>query len=67
MKKSSHKYNINRLRPRHAHKYAKYKMFQRMMMLICIKQHLSNTSNSNHENKLRNTEANLKKALLMRE
>ena len=41
MKLDSRKYNINRPRPRHGHKYSKY-MKHLSMMLICIKQHLSN-------------------------
>ena len=32
----------NRPSSRHGHEYSKYKAFLRMMMLICIKQHLSN-------------------------
>ena len=39
--KRSHRYDINRARPRHKHKYTKYKMYL-SMMVICIKQHLSN-------------------------
>ena len=27
MKSRSHRYDINRLRPRHGHKYTKYKMY----------------------------------------
>ena len=42
MKNRSHRYDINRHRPRHEHKYAKYKMYLSMMMVICIKQHQSN-------------------------
>ena len=38
MKNTSHIYYINTPRPRHGHKYTKYKI----MMVICIKQHLSN-------------------------
>ena len=41
--KRSHRYNINRPRFRHGHKYSKYKKFFSMMMLVCIKQPLSNT------------------------
>ena len=41
MKLDSRKYNINRPRSRHGHKYSKY-MKRLSMMLICIKQHLSN-------------------------
>ena len=39
---SSDRYNINRSKPTHGHKYTKYKMFFILMMVICIKQHLSN-------------------------
>ena len=38
----SHRYDSNRLRPRHGHRYTKYKMWLSMMMLLCIKQHLNN-------------------------
>ena len=33
---------INKPRPRHGHKYTKYKSCLSTMMAICIKQHLSN-------------------------
>ena len=39
----------NRPRPRHGHRYSKYKKCLTMMMLICIKQHLSNISSLIHE------------------
>ena len=42
MKNISHRYNINRPWSRHGHKYSKYKKCISMMMLICIKQNLSN-------------------------
>ena len=42
MKSRSQIYDINRLRPRHGHKYTEYKMYLSIMMFICIKQHLSN-------------------------
>ena len=45
-KNRSQRYYINRPRSRRGHKFSKYKT---MMMLICIKQHLSNTWNSVHE------------------
>ena len=48
MKNISHRYNINRPRSRNEHKYSKYKTCLTMMMLICIKQHLSNIWNSIH-------------------
>ena len=42
MKNRSHRYDINRPRLRHGHKYAKYKMFHSIVIVICIKQHPSN-------------------------
>ena len=42
MKIGSHRYDINRPRSRHGHKYTKYKMCLSIMMDICIKQQLSN-------------------------
>ena len=41
VKNRSHRYNINRPRPRHGLKYTKYKMCLNIIMVICIKQHLS--------------------------
>ena len=46
MKNRSYKYDINWPRFRHGHKYSKHKQRLSMMMLICIKQHLSNIWNS---------------------
>ena len=48
-KYKSYTYDINRLKSRHGHKYSKYKTCLSMIMLICIKQHLSNIRNSIHE------------------
>ena len=42
MKNRSQRYNINRPRPRHGPKYTKYKMRLSLMIVVCIKQHLSN-------------------------
>ena len=42
MKNRSKRYDINRPRRRHGHKYTKYKIYLDIMMVICIKQHLSN-------------------------
>ena len=42
MKNRLNRYVINRPRSRNGHKYSKYKKCLSMMMLICIKQHLSN-------------------------
>ena len=50
MKIDSRKYGINRPRCRHGHKYSKYMKRLSMMMLICIKQHLSNIWSSIYEN-----------------
>ena len=41
-KKRSQRYDINRPNPRHGHKYTKYKISINMMMVICVKQHVSN-------------------------
>ena len=42
MKNRSHRYDINRPSSSHRHKYSKYKKCLRVMMRICIKQHLTN-------------------------
>ena len=42
MKNRAHRYDINRRRSRDMYKYSKYKNCHSMMMLKCIKQHLSN-------------------------
>ena len=49
MKNRSRIYDINKPRPRHGHKYAKYKMRLSVVMVICIKQNLIDISNSIHE------------------
>ena len=44
MKNISHRYDINRPRPRHdGHKCAKYKMCFSIFVVLCIKQHQGNT------------------------
>ena len=43
-KNRSRRYDIKRPRPRHWHKYTIYKMCLSIMMVIRIKQHVSNTS-----------------------
>ena len=50
MKNRSHRYDLNRPRPRYRHRYTKYKIYLSMMMVICIKQHLSNIWSSIYEN-----------------
>ena len=42
MNNRSHTYDISRSRSRHEHNYSKYKKCLIMVMLIYIKQHLSN-------------------------
>ena len=49
MKSRSHKCNINRPRTRLGQKYSKYKKCLSMLMLISIKQHLSNIWGWIHE------------------
>ena len=49
MKNSPYRYDINGPRSRHEHKYTKYKMCLCIMVVICIKQHLSNILGSIHE------------------
>ena len=49
MKNRSHRYDVNRYRPIHGHKYNKYKKYLSMMMLICIMQHLSNICGSSYD------------------
>ena len=48
MKNRSRIYDINKPRPRHGHKYTKYKMRLSVVMVICIKQNLIDISNSIH-------------------
>ena len=48
IKKRSHRSDINR--PRHGHKYSRYKKCLTMMILICVKQHVSNIWSSIYEN-----------------
>ena len=45
----SHRYDIYRPRRRHRHTYTKYKMYLSMMLVVCIKQHLSKIWSSAHE------------------
>ena len=65
-KNRSHRYDINRPRSRHGHKYSKYKKCLSMMMLICIKQHLSNIWSSIHEKVKQHWGWVEKKALLIK-
>ena len=49
MKNRSHRYDIKRPRPKPGHIYAKYKMCLSIIIVICIKQRLSNIWSSIHE------------------
>ena len=49
MKNRSHRYDINRPRSRHGHRYSKYKKCLTMIMFICSRQHLSNIWSLIHE------------------
>ena len=49
MKNRSDRYDINRPRPRHENKYTKYKICLSIIMVICVKQHLSSIWRSIHE------------------
>ena len=42
MKSRSHRYDVNRPRPRQGHKYTEYEVCLGKMMVMCIKQQLSN-------------------------
>ena len=42
MKSRSHRYDMKRPRTSHGHNHTKYKMCQGSLMVVCIKQHLSN-------------------------
>ena len=49
VKNRIHRYNINWPRPRHGRRYTRYKICLSIMMVICIKQHLSNIWSSIHD------------------
>ena len=50
IKKRSNRYDADRPRSSHGHKYSKHKKCISTMILICTKQELSNTGSSIHEN-----------------
>ena len=66
MKSKSKRYDLNRSGPRHGHKYTKYKMCLSIMMIICIKQHLSNIWSSIHGKFKQHWDWVEKKALLIK-
>ena len=49
IKNRSYRLDISRPRPRYGHRYAKYNMYLSIMMVIRIKQHLSNIWSSIQE------------------
>ena len=49
MKNRVDRYDISRPRSRKVHNFSKYKKYLSIVMLLCIKQHLSNIWNSVHE------------------
>ena len=61
VKNKMHIFDI-KLRPIHGRKYTKYKICLSIMMVICIKQHLSNFE-AQFMTKLNNTEAELKNSV----
>ena len=65
IKNRSHRYDINRPRSRHGHKFSIYNKCLTMIMLTCIKQ-LQATFEAQFMKKLSKTEAELKIALLIK-
>ena len=59
-----HRYDINRPRWGHGHRYSRYRKSLAMIMLTCIKKHLSNIWSWIHEKV--NTEAELKNCVAYR-
>ena len=66
MKSRSQRYNINRPRLRYRQKYTKHKTCLSIMMVICIKEHLSNIWSSIQEEVKQHWDWVEKKALLIR-
>ena len=61
MKNGSHRYDINRHKSRHGYKYSENKKCVSMMILTCIRQHLSNIWSSIHEKNEKNHKKKKKK------
>ena len=59
----SHRYDKNRPRRRHGHKYTKFKIRLMIMMVTCIKKTHLVTFEAQFMNKLSNIEAELKKSV----
>ena len=62
MKNRSHRYDINRSRSRHEHKYTEYKTCLSMMILICIQQHQA-TFGAQFMRKSSNSEAEMMQSI----
>ena len=65
MKNKSQRYDINRPKSKHGCKYTKYEMYLVIIMVICIKQHIV-LFEAQFMEKLSDTEAEVKKALLIK-
>ena len=64
MKNRSHRYNINRFRPRHGHKYASIKCITARLWLYVLSKTKA-TFEAQLMNKLSNTEFELKRKLYL--
>ena len=60
------RYDINRPKPRHGHKCIKYTMCLSIMMVICIKPHLTNIWSSIHKKSYATLRLSWKKAMLIK-
>ena len=63
MKNRSHRYDINRPRPRHGHKYTKQKMCLGIIMFIYVSSNGYGTFEAQFMKKLSNTGVELKKSV----
>ena len=62
MKNRSHRYDINRTRPRHSYEYTNYKVWLRGIMVMWIS-NTKATSKAEFMKKLNNIDAELKKSV----
>ena len=63
VKNESHRYDINRTRPKRGYKYTEDKMCLSMMVVMSNKQHLA-TPEADFVEKFSNSEAELKKSVV---
>ena len=61
-----HRYDINRRKSRHGHKFSKYKKYVRIKMVIFIKQRAQATSEAQFMKKLCNTKTEVEKSVAYR-